>query len=126
MDTGLTATVEFTVSDEDTAAALLSGDLPVLGTPRLVAWLEAATCAAIGPHLSSDQTSVGTRIAVSHLAGSPVGAVVAATATLTAVDGRRLTFEVSAVDTRSGDRLGEGTVDRAVVGRERFLDGLSR
>jgi fluoroacetyl-CoA thioesterase len=126
MDTGLSAMLEFPVTDRDTAAALLSGDLPVLGTPRLIAWLEAATCAAISEAQEADQTSVGTRIEVSHVAASPVGAVVVASAMLTAVEGRRLTFAVHAVDAASGDRVGEGTIQRALVGRQRFLDGLSR
>jgi len=120
------AALEFTVTEADTAAAVGSGDLPVLGTPRLLAWLEAATCAAVAPDLAPGSTTVGTRVDVEHLAASPVGAVVEAAATLTAVDGRVLTFEVSAHDRDSGDVLGRGRVTRAVVDQERFLARLSR
>ena len=55
-----TATLAFTVTDADTAAAVGSGDLPVLGTPRLLAWAEAATCAAVADELDEHRTSVGT------------------------------------------------------------------
>jgi hypothetical protein len=67
------AVLRFTVTDDDTAAALGSGSLPVLATPRLLAWFEAATCAALEPSLPAGSTSVGTRVVVEHLAASPVG-----------------------------------------------------
>ena len=62
-------TLSFTVEESDTAASLGSGDLAVLGTPRLLAWAEAATCAAIVEELTEEQTSVGTRVALEHLGG---------------------------------------------------------
>ena len=67
------AALTFTVTDSDTAAAVGSGSLPVLGTPRLLAWCEAATCAALEGSLPPGGTSVGTRVALDHLAASPVG-----------------------------------------------------
>jgi fluoroacetyl-CoA thioesterase len=70
------ATLTYVVTDDDTAAAVGSGSLPVLGTPRLLAWLEAATCACLEPVLPDGSTSVGTRVQVEHLAASPVGAEV--------------------------------------------------
>jgi len=109
MDPGLTAALEFPVTEHDTAEALLSGDLPVLGTPRLLAWLEAATCAAIKDRLPAEQTSVGTRADVEHRAASGVGAVVIAWATLTHVDGRVLQFEVGATDQHTGTSSGTDT-----------------
>ncbi len=121
MDTGLTASLEFPVTGQDTAEALGSGDLPVLGTPRLLAWLEAATCAAVAESLPAGRTSVGTRVAVEHAAASVVGAIVTVQATLSAVDGRRLTFQVVATDSASGRVLGRGEITRAVVDRESFL-----
>lgn len=113
-----TATVTHTVTDADTAAALGSGDLAVLGTPRLVAWCEEATCAALD--LDPASTSVGTRVDVEHLAASPVGAEVTATATLVHEDGRLLRFQVAAHDAH-GTLLGTGEIRRVVVDRERFL-----
>ncbi|MGA0092648.1 MAG: thioesterase family protein, partial [Candidatus Nanopelagicales bacterium] len=71
----IAAHLAFAVSAADTATALGSGDVPVLATPRLIAWLEAATVDACPP-LGSDETSVGTRVEVEHLAASPVGASV--------------------------------------------------
>src|SRR3954447_13421360 len=98
MDVGLTASLEFEVTSEDTAKSQLSGDLVVLGTPRLVAWLEGATCAAIDGDLDSDQTSVGARVAIDHREASAVGDSVLAAATLVDVDGHMLAFDVVATD----------------------------
>ncbi len=120
--TGDTATLERTVGQDDTAAALGSGDLSVLGTPRLLAWCEAATCAALG--LEGGRTSVGTRVRLEHVAPSPVGARVRVTATVGYVDGRLVTFEVVAHDATSEQVLGHGEVTRVVVDRDRFLSRL--
>jgi fluoroacetyl-CoA thioesterase len=121
---GDTATLGFTVTDDDTASALGSGDLPVLGTPRLVAWCEAATCAAVAASVPRERTSVGTRVDVEHLAASPVGARVEVTATVRYVDGRLLRFEVVAVHAADERLVGRGEVTRVVVDRDRFLSRL--
>lgn len=118
------ATLTFTVTDDDTAAALGSGSLPVLGTPRLLAWLEAVTCACLAPALTEGSTSVGTRVQVEHLAASPVGATVEVSASSAYVDGRLHRFTVSARDTSSGKVLGAGEITRVVVDTERFLSRL--
>jgi predicted thioesterase len=124
----LTATLTFTVGEADTAEALGSGSLPVLATPRLLAWCEAATCAAIGPALGEGATSVGTRVSLEHLAASPVGAVVEVTATAAYVDGRLHRFTVAAregeADGSAGRVLAGGEVTRVVVDAERFLARL--
>jgi fluoroacetyl-CoA thioesterase len=121
MHKGLSATIEFVVTDQDTAEVLGSGDLPVLGTPRMLAWMESATCAAIAEALAEGQTSVGTRVTVEHRAASPVGAGVSVLATVNHVDGRLLKFEVVATDSRTGVVLGHGEITRVVVDRDRFL-----
>lgn len=118
------ATLTFTVTDDDTAAAVGSGSLPVLGTPRLLAWLEAATCAALDPTLPAGSTSVGTRVQVEHLAASPVGAAVEVGASSSYVDGRLHRFAVSARDTGSGKVLAAGEITRVVVDARRFLARL--
>ena len=92
----LGATLERTVSESDTAAAVGSGSLPVLGTPVLLAWLEAATCAALEPALDPGETSVGTRVSLEHQAPSAVGAVVEVTASVVHVDGRLVRLSVAA------------------------------
>ncbi len=117
-----TSTLSFTVSDADTAQAVGSGDLPVLATPRLLAWMEAATCAAVADDLGG-ATSVGTRVRVEHLAASRVGEPVEVTATLTHRDGRLLRFAVEATDGR-GRVVGQGEVTRVAVDPERFLARL--
>ena len=118
-----TAQVTHTVSETDTAIALGSGDLPVLGTPRLLAWCEEATCAALD--LDEKSSSVGTRVDIEHLAASAVGTVVTATATVIHTDGRLVRFQVAAHD-GSGQLIGTGEVRRVVVDRERFMARLKR
>ena len=118
------ATLTFVVGDDDTAEAVGSGSLPVLGTPRLLAWLEAATCACLDPVLADGQTSVGTRVQVEHLAASPVGAGVEVSASSAYVDGRLHRFTVSARDASSGKVLAAGEITRVVVEAERFLSRL--
>ncbi|RYY50089.1 MAG: thioesterase [Actinomycetales bacterium] len=117
------ASVTHTVGDADTAAALGSGDLPVLATPRALAWLEAATCAALD--LDDSRTSVGTRVEVEHIAASPVGATITATADLVHEDGRLLRFRVAAHDGH-GTLVAHGEVRRVVVDRARFLERVPR
>jgi predicted thioesterase len=116
---GLAATVELTVTSADTAVALRSGDVPVLATPRVLALIEEATVTAVAAALEPGATTVGTRVELEHLAASGVGAMVVARATLAAVDGGRLAFEVR-LD-QGTEVVARGRVDRVVVDRERFL-----
>jgi fluoroacetyl-CoA thioesterase len=108
------------VTDADTALGLRSGDVPVLGTPRVVGLAEEAAVAALDGHLKVEETSVGMRVQLDHLAPSAVGAQVTAEATLEKVEGRRLTFTVSIADERG--LIAAGKVTRVVVDRHRFLD----
>ena len=126
MRIGDRASVERTVAEHDTAAALGSGDLAVLSTPRLLAWCEAATCAVVNRSIAPGQTSVGTRVQVEHLVASPVGADVSVIATAAYVDGRLVRFEVVAKQTTDGAEqvVGHGEVTRVVVDRRRFLARL--
>ncbi|MFS0886773.1 thioesterase family protein [Aeromicrobium sp. 179-A 4D2 NHS] len=112
------AEIVHTVAAEHTARAVGSGDLEVLGTPVLLAWLEEATCAELD--LDPSQTSVGTRVEVQHLGPSAVGSTITTRATVTQRDGRMVIFDVSAHDQR-GTLVGSGQVRRVVVDRERFL-----
>jgi predicted thioesterase len=117
-------TLTFSVGDDDTAAALGSGSLPVLGTPRLLAWCEAATCAAIEPSLNPGETSVGTRVELEHTRGSRVGARIEVTATPVHRDGRLHRFSVVAREADAGRVVGTGEITRVVVDAERFLERL--
>lgn len=123
------AELTYDVHEEDTSIALGSGDVQVLATPRLIAWCEAATvaeAAATAGLLGTRQTSVGTRVALEHLAASPVGALVRIEARLTHRDGRLLRFEVRATDAATDRTLAHGEVTRVVVDRERFVSRLTR
>ena len=117
---GLQARVELTVTDADTAQALGSGDVPVLGTPRVLALAEAATDAATAARLDVGTTTVGTRVELDHRVPTPVGRTVVAEATLSKVDGRRLLFEIRV---RDGETVvADGRVERVVVDRHRFVE----
>jgi fluoroacetyl-CoA thioesterase len=120
---GLSAQLELTVSAEDTAEHFRSGDVPVLATPRLLALCEEATCRATDGHLTDAQSSVATRVQFDHLAPVAVGSIVLAEATLVKVEGRRLTFTVSAarLEGDGGGLVGAGRVTRVVVDRAAFL-----
>lgn len=122
MNIGLSFTATTTVNQNNTAKALGSGDMDVFATPAMVALMENAAMNAVAPHLEAGQTTVGTQITTSHIKASALGATISATATLTAVDGRSLTFAITA---REGDKvIGEGTHTRFIVDRERFLAKL--
>jgi predicted thioesterase len=125
MEIGQSATLQFQVTEADTAAAVGSGDLDVLGTPRLLAWCEAATCAAIASSLDPASTSVGTRVSLEHLGASPVGERVEVQASVAYVDGRLVRFAVAASHVSDGRVVGTGEVTRVVVDRDRFLSRLS-
>ncbi|GAA4212040.1 thioesterase family protein [Actinocatenispora rupis] len=116
---GLTARVELTVTDADTAQTVGSGDVPVLATPRALAVAEAATVLATASRLPAGTTTVGTRVELAHTAPTPVGRTVVAVARLSGVDGRTLRFDVSL---RDGDtEVASGVIERVVLDRHRFV-----
>ena len=122
MNIGTSYTSTTVVNTTNTAAALGSGDMDVFATPAMVALMENAAMNAVAPHLAEGQTTVGTQITTSHIKASALGATITATAVLTAVDGRSLTFATTA---RDGENIiGEGVHTRFVVDRERFLSKL--
>jgi predicted thioesterase len=117
---GLSAAVELVVAEADTAVAMRSGSVAVLGTPRLIALCEEATVIAIRDELDPDITSVGMKVQLDHLAPTAVGQTVKAEATVERVNGRRVTFMVSVNDDRG--LVAVGRVTRVIVDVERFLD----
>jgi predicted thioesterase len=119
LEPGLVGSAALTVGDADTADALGSGDVPVLATPRVVLLAERATVAAIAGQVERDETTVGYRVQLDHLAPVPVGDDVSAEAVLESIEGRRLTFRVS-VKHRDG-LVAAGRITRVVVARSRFL-----
>ena len=118
-DASIRAQSTLHVTEADTARAVGSGDLPVLGTPRLVALAEQATVAAAEPLLAEGQTTVGTRIRFDHVYPTPVGGTVTASADLAHRDDRLLRFAVAAHDA-DGRLVGEGEITRVIVNAERF------
>jgi fluoroacetyl-CoA thioesterase len=122
---GIRATVRVAVTEADTASALGSGDVPVLGTPRLLALAEAAAVAAVAPHLAPGYTTVGTTVSLEHRRASPPGTEVVVEAELTEADGSRLAFRFLARAAGSGGDagpvIGSGSHERVIVDRSRFL-----
>jgi len=110
---GLTASVTLVVADADTALALNSGDVPVLGTPRVIALAEQASVEATAGHLPEGRTTVGYQVQLAHLTPTAVGGTVVAEATLEQVEGRRLTFRVSVNDARG--LVAAGRITRVIV-----------
>lgn len=120
LEPGLSAELELTVAEEDTAEAMGSGDVPVLATPRVVALCEAASMAAVRDHVDADRTTVGHSVQLDHVAPTRVGRRVRAEATLMKVEGRRLTFNVSVNDARG--LVAVGKISRVLVKTDRFLE----
>jgi fluoroacetyl-CoA thioesterase len=120
---GLHASFTYTVTDADTAAALGSGLVSVLSTPRVLALMERATVEALEGALDDGATTVGVKVELEHLLATPVGAAVEVAATLERVDGRRLEFAAEVRD--RGEVAARGRVTRVVVDLERFLAGVA-
>ncbi len=118
IDIGLSEVISITVTDEDTAISLGSGDVAVLGTPRVVALCEQASVAVLSGLLPQDATSVGTSISLDHIAASGVGANVTAKATVTGVEGRKVEFDIELVE--DSKITATGTHIRFIVNRTRF------
>jgi len=126
IEKGLHAYLRHEVTPDDTARAIRSGDLDVLGTPRLLAWCEEAAVAALAETVEAARTTVSVRVELAHERASAVGAVVAVRADLVHVDGRLLRFDVVA-EQESGDGttvVARGQMTRVVVDRARFLARL--
>ncbi|MCM1150564.1 MAG: thioesterase family protein [Alistipes sp.] len=122
LEKGLSARSRTTVSEADTAVAMGSGDMPVFATPAMIALMENAAMRAVAGELPEGATTVGAEMNVSHIKPSALGAEITASAVVTAVEGRKIAFNVGARDAEG--MIGEGTHVRFVVDRERFLAKL--
>lgn len=122
MKIGDKGTVTVKVTKENCASAIGSGALDVFATPSMIALMENAACEAIKESLQPGESSVGTKVNISHLKASALEDTITATATLTEIDGRRLVFEVVANDSKGV--IGEGTHERFVINVEKFLSKL--
>ena len=122
LEKGAAAQSRTTVCEANTAAAMGSGDMPVFATPAMVALMENAAMLAVAPGLPEGAATVGAEMNVSHIKPSGLGAEIVASAVVTAVEGRKITFNVGAPDPEG--MIGEGTHVRFIVDRERFLAKL--
>ncbi len=119
LEKGLSAQSRTTVVEAATAAAMGSGDLPVFATPAMIALMENAAMRAVASALPEGSTTVGAEMNITHLKPSGLGAAITASAVVTAVEGRKITFSVGARDDEG--MIGEGTHVRFIVDRGRFL-----
>lgn len=122
MEIGNKYTTELFVTAELSAEKMGSGDMPVLATPAMVAMMENAAMKCVADDLEDGQTTVGILMNTTHVKASPVGAKVYATAELTIIDGRKLTFKITAY--QGQDIIGEATHERFIVNKEKFLGKL--
>lgn len=119
---GLAGTAETVVRETNTALAMGSGSLHVFATPSMIALMEQAACNAVAACLDEESTSVGTLVNITHDAATGMGKKVTSTATLTAVEGRKLVFEITAAD--EDKQIGKGTHERFIVNKEKFMAKL--
>lgn len=122
MEIGLTYTSTLVVSKDHVAAVMGSGDLHVFATPAMVALMENAAMLAVAPHLPEGSTTVGAMMNISHVKPSPLDETIQATAVLTGIEGRKLTFSIKAEDSKGV--IGEAEHVRFIVDRERFMSKL--
>ena len=121
---GLEGSVEIVVGEEHTAPSIGSGKVRVLATPVMINLIEAAALAAVEHLLPAGYQSLGTHLDVRHIAATPVGMRVTATAEVTRVDGRTVDFRVEARDEK--DLIGDGTHQRVVVNVSKFDQRVQR
>ena len=121
---GMKGRAEALVSGDNTAQTAGSGTLPVFATPWMCALMEQAAWTAVAPGLNEGESTVGTKLNISHLSASPVGIKVWAESEVTLVDGKRMEFKVAAYDEKG--LIGEGTHERFVVTNEKFLAKTAR
>jgi fluoroacetyl-CoA thioesterase len=121
---GLKGRAEAVVNDSNTAQSACSGALPVFGTPFMCALMEEASWKSIAPHLEEGQSTVGTRLEVSHDSATPLGMKVWAESEITQADGKRIVLKVAAYDEKG--LIGQGVHERFIVTDERFLAKAAR
>lgn len=110
--------METTVTDGKSAVAMGSGTLKVFATPAMIALIEETAWRSVAPHLEAGQATVGTALNISHLAPTPIGMKVRCETVLTAVEGRKLTFEASVYD--EAGIIGKGTHERFIINSDKF------
>ena len=120
IEVGMIGHTQALVEQADTAQVVGSGDLLVYATPCMVALMEGAACESIAPFLADGESSVGTMMNVSHTSATPVGMEVRAESVVTAIDGRKITFEIVAYD--ECGQIGRAVHERVIIKADRFLE----
>ena len=119
---GASHTAEKLVEERNTAAYMGSGIVQVFATPAMILLMELAARNAVQGYLPEGSTTVGTLVNIKHVAATPLGAKVSASAVLKEIDGRKLTFEIEATDEKG--IIGKGVHERAIIDVERFMARL--
>lgn len=123
LEAGITVTRTTTVDSARLASTMRSGTLDVFATPAMVAFMEETAMESVAPHLDEGCTTVGTRMEVSHIAASPLGADIRCQSTLVEVDRRRLVFDIKAWD--NAELIGEGRHERFIIFSDRFMEKVN-
>ena len=123
MNIGSEYTCQTQVAPANCASAVGSGGLDVFSTPSMIALMEKAAFTLVQESLAEGESTVGTQMNVNHVKASKIGDTITAKAVLTAIDGRKLTFDVSATDS-AGNTIGHGTHTRFIIQIEKFLSRL--
>ena len=124
VEVGIKGRAESVVTEKNTAQAACSGALPVFGTPFMTALMEQAAWTSIAPYLAPGESTVGTKLDVSHDSASPVGIKVWAESEVTEVDGKRIELKVAAYDEKG--LIGQGVHERFIITNDRFLAKAGR
>ena len=119
LKTGIKNTKEQVVTEDMTAAAAGSGGQRVFSTPHMIALMELTSWSGVEPFMEEGKTTVGTHLDIAHVSASPVGAHIICESELTGIDGRKLTFKVSASD--DAGLIGEGTHERFIIDIDKFM-----
>lgn len=121
---GLTREESVKVTDSNTAAQVGSGLLPVFATPAMTALMEKAAASLLEEHLPVGETTVGISLNIAHTSATPVGLTVRAVAEITAVEGKKISFKVTAFD--DAGEIGSGTHERFMVNAEKFMSKAAK
>lgn len=119
MEAGIKNRMEIEVTEERTAQAMGSGELPVFATPAMIALIEETCWRSVADHLDAGQGTVGTQLDIAHVSATPAGLKVYCESSLVSVEGRKLTFEVNVYD--DAGLIGKGTHERFIVDNEKFM-----
>ena len=120
LEAGLTHEKEITVTDDMSAVSMHSGGLKVYATPSMIALMEEAALECVAEYVGEGKGTVGTALSIQHIAPTPIGMKARAVATVTAVEGRKIVFNVEAYD--ETEKIGFGTHERFIIDNARFQE----